>query len=128
MYSGPLATAEGNQMLPISRVCGIVLVLLLAAFSTGEAAAKRSKVKTNVTTRIILNWNDDRADVCFVHNSSGRRLIANVDAFPSGSPPIYWAHQSIPLEAIDDQKAYAWPSGSIDWHQEKCIVRSFQYR
>ena len=116
-----------------ATILGAMVVLSLAAAQHANARAKRVKPLdnsiVNVKTRIVPNWQNSGQDVCFVHNSNGRRVVAYVNAFPAGLfqtsketatiGPIFMA-------PIDDQKVFSW------WGKRpappKCWVKSSQYQ
>jgi len=114
-----------------ATILSTVSVILIVAGQPADARAKRARLHDgsilNVKTRIILNWNHSGQDVCFVHNSNGKRVVAYVDVYPAGIPETSTATMGpIFMAPIDDQKIFSW------WGKKpvplKCTVKSSQFQ
>ena len=83
--------------------------VMAAALSLGGSAEANTLSK--VSTRVIPNWNNTGADVCFVHNSNNVPVSVLISAFPAGTTlvtgPGTWT-LPVSLGAFDGAKVFSW--------------------
>jgi hypothetical protein len=100
-------------------MCGKLSVWILASvvattLALGGAAAeeryRKSNTLSNVSTRIIPNWNNSGSDVCFVHNLNNAPVSAIISVFPASILFIENDTWQFPvfLGAFDDARVFSW--------------------
>jgi len=62
-----------------------VVATALTLGGTAEARYRKSNILSNVSTRIIPNWKNSGADVCFVQNSNSAPVSVVISVFPTGT-------------------------------------------
>jgi hypothetical protein len=87
-----------------------VMATTLALGGAAEALYRKSNTLSDVSTRIIPNWNNSGSDVCFVHNSNNAPVLAIISIFPSGTPFIEIDTLQFPvlLGAFGDARVFSW--------------------
>jgi hypothetical protein len=87
-----------------------VVVTTLTLGGTAEARFRKSNILTNVSTRIIPNWNNSGSDVCFVHNANNAPVLAVISVFPTGTPVLEFDTWQFPvlLGAFGDARVFSW--------------------
>jgi hypothetical protein len=87
-----------------------LLATIFALDGTAEARFRKSNTLSNVSTRIIPNWNNGGSDVCFVHNSNKAPVSAIVSVFPTGTLIIGMDTWTFPmlLGAHDVARVFSW--------------------
>jgi hypothetical protein len=87
-----------------------VVAITLALGGTAEARFRKSNTLSNVSTRIIPNWNDSGSDVCFVHNSNNAPVSAVISVFPTGTLVLEFDTWQFPvlLGAFGDARVFSW--------------------
>jgi hypothetical protein len=87
-----------------------VVVTTLTLGGTAEARFRKSNTLSNVSTRIIPNWNNSGSDVCFVHNSNNAPVSAVISVFPTGTLVLGIDTWTFPvlLGAFDGARVFSW--------------------
>jgi hypothetical protein len=73
----------GKLSLWISAIA--LTIVFTASGSVAEAAVRKTNLLSNVRTRIIPNWNNTGADVCFVYNANNASVSTLISVFPTGT-------------------------------------------
>jgi hypothetical protein len=91
-------------------ISALVVVATLALGGTAEARYRKSNTLTNVSTRIIPNWENSGSDVCFVHNSNNVPVSAVITVFPTITLPTGTEKLTFPvlLGASDTARVFSW--------------------
>ena len=86
-----------------------VVAITLALGGTAEAFRK-SNTLSNVSTRIIPNWNNSGSDVCFVRNSNNVPVSTVISVFPTGTLLIGTDTWTFPilLGAFGEARVFSW--------------------
>jgi hypothetical protein len=87
-----------------------VVAAALVLGGTAEARFRKSTTVSNVSTRIVPNWNDSGSDVCFVHNSNGVPVLDVISVFPTGTLVMEFDKWNLPvlLGAFGDARVFSW--------------------
>jgi hypothetical protein len=87
-----------------------VLATTLATGGNAEARFRKSNTLTNVSTRIIPNWDNSGSDVCFVHNSNNAPVSVIISVFPTGTPVLEFDTWQFPvlLGPLGDARVFSW--------------------
>jgi hypothetical protein len=87
-----------------------VVATTLALGGTAEARFRKSTTLSNVSTRIIPNWNNSGSDVCFVHNSNNVPVSTVISVFPTGTLIMEIDTRTFPplLGAFGDARVFSW--------------------
>jgi hypothetical protein len=96
---------------------------MMTTLALGGAA--EANTLSNVTTRIIPNWNHSGTDVCIVHNSNNVTVSAIISVLPIGTAVLgtdSWTFPMI-LSASDTAKVFSW---NPPRHAGSCKVLSVQ--
>src|ERR1700730_7026286 len=91
-------------------IFGSVVAITFALGGTVEARYRKSNTLSNVSTRIIPNWNNSGSDVCFVHNSNNTSVSVIISVFPTETPFIEFDTWQFPvlLGAFGDARVFSW--------------------
>jgi hypothetical protein len=87
-----------------------VFAATLALGGTAEARFRKSNTMSNVSTRIVPNWNNGGADVCFVHNANNAPVSAVISVFPTGTLILELDTWQFPvaLGAFGTARVFSW--------------------
>jgi hypothetical protein len=98
----------------------VVVVTAVALCSSAEA-----NTLSNVSARIIPNWNNSGTDVCIVNNSNNVPVSAIVSVFPMGTAVFGIDSWTFPvlLGAFGGTKVFSWTPPR---HAGSCKVLSVQ--
>ena len=93
-----------------AAIFAIVLATTLALDGSAEARYRKSNTLSNVSTRIIPNWNNSGSDVCFVHNSNNTPVSVVISVFPTGTPFTEFDTWQFPvlLSALGNASVFSW--------------------
>jgi hypothetical protein len=83
---------------------------LVVATTLALGGSAQANTLSNVSTRIIPNWNNSGSDVCFVHNSNNVPVSAVISVFPMGTAVFGIDNWTFPvlLGAFGGTKVFSW--------------------
>ena len=91
-------------------ISALVLVLACVLSGPSQAAVRKTNVLSNVRTRIIPNFNNSGADVCFVYNANNASVSTLISVFPTGTLVLAADTWTFPvvLGPLAGARVYSW--------------------
>jgi hypothetical protein len=104
---------------------GVWIFASMMATTFALGTPTEANTLSNVSTRIIPNWNNEGAEVCILHNSNNVPVSALVSVFPMGTAVFGVDNWTFPilLGAFGSVRVFSW---ALPRRAGSCKVLSIQ--